>query len=124
MLNGYRDLIVYTKAYELSISIYYLSTEFPKEETYSLTSQIRRSSRSVAANICEAWAKRTYRKAFINKLTDSLGESNETEHWLKTAYDIGYIEEEKCLNLLGRCQEVQKMLASMIRKPDKFLSNH
>lgn len=121
MLQGYKDLTVYSKAYELSILIYHLTVEFPKEELYSLTSQIRRSSRSVAANICEAWAKRLYPKAFVNKLTDSLGESNETEHWLQTAFDIGYIKKEKYLSLSGKCREVQKMLASMIRKPDRFI---
>ncbi len=81
-INSFRDLIVYQKAYDVSKEIFEISKEFPNEEKYSLTDQIRRSSRSVCANISEAWAKKIYIKHFVSKLTDSLGEEYETETWI------------------------------------------
>ena len=81
-INGFRDLIVYQKAYALSMEVFELTKSFPKDEKYSLTDQIRRSSRSIPANIAESWAKRIYIKAFVNKLTDALAEEFETEVWL------------------------------------------
>jgi len=89
--GSFKDLIVYQKAYKLAIEIFEISKTFPKEETYSLTDQIRRSSRSVTSCIAESWAKRRYEKAFINKLTDSLGEEYETEGWLDYSYDCNYL---------------------------------
>jgi len=80
-VGSFKDLIVYQKAYKLAMEIFEISKSFPKEEKYSLTDQIRRSSRSVTACIAESWAKRIYERAFINKLTDSLGEEFETEGW-------------------------------------------
>ena len=80
--RGYRDLLVFQKAYKLSLEVFKLTLQFPKEEKYSLTDQIRRSSRSIPANIAESWPKRIYPKMFINKLTDSLSEQAETEVWL------------------------------------------
>jgi len=80
-INSFKDLIVYQKAYKLAMEIFEITKSFPKEEKYSLTDQIRRSSRSVTSCIAESWAKRRYVKSFINKLTDSLGEENETEVW-------------------------------------------
>ena len=77
-IQSFKDLIVYQKAYKLAMEIFKLTNSFPKEEKYSLTDQIRRSSRSVTACIAEAWARRRYEKSFVNKLTDSLGEENET----------------------------------------------
>jgi four helix bundle protein len=77
VLRGFRDLIVYQKSFALAMKIFELTKSFPKEERYSLTDQIRRSSRSIPTNIAEAWAKRIYPKVFVNKLTDSLGEENE-----------------------------------------------
>ena len=88
--KGFRDLIVYQKAYKLALEIFKITKSFPKEEKYSLTDQIRRSSRSVPANISEAWAKRRYVKAFVNKLSDCLGEASETEVWLDMSYDLEY----------------------------------
>ena len=85
-VNSYRDLTVYKKARELAKEIFELSKAFPDEERYSLTSQIRRSSRSVGAQISEAWAKRLYKAHFISKLTDGDGEHQETQHWIDTAH--------------------------------------
>ena len=81
MVNSFKELIVYQKAFKLAMDIFELSKKFPKEERYSLTDQIRRSSRSVSSCIAESWAKRLYIRAFVNKLTDSLGEEYETEGW-------------------------------------------
>lgn len=86
-----RDLIVYQKSRALAREVFQLTKSFPKEEMYSLTDQVRRSSRSVRAQIAEAWAKRAYEKHFISKLTDSDGEQHETQHWIETAEDCGYI---------------------------------
>lgn len=79
---SFRDLIVYQKSYKLAMQIFHVSKAFPNEEKYSLTDQIRRSSRAVTSMISEAWAKRDYPKSFVYKLTDSLGEEFETEGWL------------------------------------------
>ena len=94
--------------------------KFPKEETYSLTDQVRRSSRSVGAQIAEAWAKRAYEKHFISKLTDSDGEQHETQHWIETAEDCGYIPHENSELLVEKCREVGRMLGSMIDKASLF----
>ncbi len=120
-INSFRDLIVYQKAYKLSMEVFNVTRTFPKGEKYSLTDQIRRSSRSVCANLSEAWAKRLYPKAFVNKLTDSLGEEFETETWLCYSKDCKkYMEEETYNELMSRYAEVRKMLISMINNPDKF----
>ncbi len=119
-INSFRDLIVYQKAYKLSMEVFNVTRTFPKEEKYSLTDQIRRSSRSVCANLSEAWAKRLYPKTFVNKLTDSLGEEFETETWLCYSKDCKYMEEQTYNELMSRYAEVRKMLISMINNPDKF----
>jgi len=93
-VGSFKDLIVYQKAYKLAMEIFEISKTFPKEEKYSLTDQMRRSSRSVTACIAESWAKRRYEKAFVSKLTDSLGEEYETENWLEYSKDCKYIQEE------------------------------
>jgi four helix bundle protein len=85
--KSHRDLIVYQKSRILTREIFEMTKPFPKEETYSLTGQVRRSSRSVGAQIAEAWAKLTYEKHFISKLTDADGEQHETQHWIETAED-------------------------------------
>jgi len=119
-ISSYRELIVYQKAYKVSMEIFILSQSYPKEETYSLTDQIRRSSRSVTANLAESWAKRKYIKVFVNKLTDSLGETLETENWLHYSRDCGYIHQESFESLISQYDEVRKMLISMINNPEKF----
>lgn len=119
-IESFKDLIVYQKAYKLAMEIFEISKSFPKEEKYSLTDQIRRSSRSVTTCIAESWAKRRYEKSFINKLTDSLGEENETEVWLDFSKDCNYIQKEIQETLLSEYDEVRKMLISMINNADKW----
>ena len=118
--KSYRDLEVYKLARQLSLEIFNTSKSFPKEEMYSLTDQIRRSSRSVGAQIAEAWAKRRYKKHFISKLTDSDGEQQETQHWIETALDCGYITKKLSKDWLERYASVGRMLNSMINKADSF----
>jgi len=119
-IESFKDLIVYKKAYKLAMEIFEISKGFPKEEKYSLIDQIRRSSRSVTSCIAESWAKRRYEKSFINKLTDSLGEENETEVWLDYSMDCNYIEKETNIKLLNEYEEVRKMLISMINNAGKW----
>ena len=118
--KSYRDLEVYKLSRELSKDIFDLSKIFPKEETYSLTDQIRRSSRSVGAQISEAWAKRRYEKHFVSKLTDADGESQETQHWLETSFDCKYIDKSILDNFLKKYESVGKMINSMINKSSLF----
>jgi four helix bundle protein len=118
--QGFRDLIVYQKSYKLAMEIFEITKSFPKEEKYSLVDQIKRSSRSVPANIAEAWVKRKYPKSFVSKLLDSLAEEAETEVWIDMSKDCKYIDDQLYNSLLDRCQEVAKMLNSMINTPDKF----
>jgi four helix bundle protein len=115
-----RELIVYQKARQASHLVFELSKSFPKEETYALTDQIRRSSRSVGAQICEAWGKRRYERHFVSKLTDADAEQLETQHWIETANECGYISAAQCDQLLGLLCEVGRMLHSMIAKADQF----
>ena len=119
-ISSFKDLIVYQKAYKLAMEIYKISNDFPKEEKYSLTDQIRRSSRSVTSNIAEAWVRKKYVKSFVNKLTDSLGEEYETETWLDYSRDCKYIPIKKHEELLAGYDEVRKMLISIIHHPEKW----
>jgi four helix bundle protein len=119
-VGSFKDLIVYQKAYKLAMEIFEISKSFPKEEKYSLTDQIRRSSKSVTACIAESWAKRRYEKAFVNKLTDSLGEEYETENWLDYSKDCQYIKNDTHDRILSEYDEVRKMLISMINNPEKW----
>lgn len=120
VIRSFKDLIFYQKAYELGMEIFNMTKHFPVEERYSLTDQIRRSSRSITANIAEAWAKKLYIKHFVSKLSDSLGEEYETEVWLDYFKDCGYIESEKHKALVEKYDEVRKMLIAMIREPERF----
>ena len=119
----FRDLIVYQKARGVARRIYQLSQEFPSEEEYSLTDQGRRASRSVGAQIAEAWGKRRYEKHFVSKLTDADSEQLETQHWLETAFDCGYINEDQRDSLCNDLQEIGRMLNSMIQKAASFCSS-
>ena len=121
MLNGYRDLKVYQLAFKLAMEIFDLSKRFPQEERYSLTSQIRRSSRSVAANIAEGFRKRQYLNMFASKLADSDAEAAETQVWLDFAHGCGYISEEAQKRLVSGYKELGKMIGSMMRNPDRFM---
>ncbi len=120
MVNSFKDLIVHKKAHKLAMEIFKVSMKFPKEETYALTDQIRRSSRSVSACIAEAWAKRKYEKVFVNKLTDSLGEEHETEDWLDYCYESKYISEEEHQQFLKGYDEIRRLLIAMINDPGKW----
>ena len=119
-INSFRDLIVFQKAYDLSMEIFELTKDFLIEEKYSLIDQIRRSSRTVCTNIYESWAKRIYVKAFVNKLTDALGEEHETETWLNYSKDCNYLMINKFDHLMANYEEIRKMLISMIYNPEKF----
>lgn len=120
---SFRDLIVYRKARELSLAIFKLTKRFPREEAYSLTDQIRRSSRSTGAQIAEAWAKRRYVKHFVSKLTDSDGEQQETQHWIETALDCEYISQEEAKTLPEKCTEIGRLLGGIIAKAEQFCNS-
>lgn len=113
----HQELEVYKKAFAAAMRIFEISKTFPKEELYSLTDQIRRSSRSVCANIAEAWRKRRYQSAFIAKLNDSEGESAETQTWLEFAVRCEYLNKETGRELFKEYDEITAMLVSMIAKP-------
>ncbi|HEV2883824.1 MAG TPA: four helix bundle protein [Pyrinomonadaceae bacterium] len=106
MLRGHRDLKVFQLAYRLAMEIFQLTRHFPKEEVYSLTDQIRRSSRSVPANLAEAFRKRRYPNMWVNKLTDCDGEATETQVWLDFALDCGYLSKENHVRLTAGYEEV------------------
>jgi len=118
--QSFRDLVVYKKSRQIQQEIFNLTKSFPKDETFSLSDQIRRSSRSIGANLAEAWAKRRYEKLFISKLTDSDGEQMETQHWIETALDCGYIDQKKSSELIGKCLEIGRMLGGMMEKSELF----
>ncbi|PWU15480.1 MAG: diversity-generating retroelement protein bAvd family protein [Verrucomicrobia bacterium] len=120
-INSAKDLIVYRKAYELAMRMFEISKRFPPEERFALTGQIRRSSRSVCQNLREAWAKRCYEAHFVSKLTDSDGESNETDTSLDFARDCAYISKTEHGELVSISDEVRKMLGSMVKNPTPFL---
>ena len=119
-LQGYKDLIVFQKAYAAAMEVFYASKNFPKEEIYSLTDQVRRSSRSVCVNIGEDYRKRIYPKHFVSKMSDSDGECTETLIFLDFAKDCGYLSEEKHKQIIGEYEQVGRMLGSMMNSPEKF----
>ena len=119
-VKSFRDLEVYKLSRQLAKEIFEVSKKFPKEEMYSLTDQVRRSSRSIGAQIAEAWAKRRYEKHFTSKLTDADGEQQETQHWIETATDCSYISMDTANNLLSQYASIGKMLNSMISKSSSF----
>src|SRR3989440_12344823 len=120
-INSAKDLRVYRVAYELGMKVFELTKGFPSEERFALTSQIRRSSRSVCLNLREAWAKRRYEPHFVSKLTDTDGEANETDSSLDFARDCGYISDETHRTLVAKCTDVRRMLGGMIKKPESFI---
>jgi len=119
-LQGYRDLKVYQLAYRLAMEIFEVSKGFPKDERYSLTDQVRRSSRSVAANIAEAFRKRQYPNMFVSKLADADAEATETQVWLDFAKDCGYLSPERYSALSAGYGDVGKMLGAMMAHPERF----
>jgi len=119
-VSSFRDLEVYKLAKELSMEIFSITKEFPREEVYSLTDQVRRSSRSIGAQIAEAWGKRRYEKHFISKLTDADGEQQETQHWIETALDCGYLSTSNAEALIRKYEQLGKMIGAMINKSSSF----
>jgi len=120
-LKSAKDLKVYQNAYILAMKIFNTSKSWPAEEKFSLTDQIRRSSRSVCSNLREAWAKRRYEAHFISKLTDADGENSETHTWLDFAKDCEYLSEAEHRYLVEECQAVGAMLGSMIKNSTPFI---
>ena len=120
-ISSAKELVVYQKAFELGKLAFALTLRFPREETYALTSQLRRSSRSICLNLREAWAKRRYPAHFVSKLTDCDGESNETDSAIDFAFAHGYISEEQHRYATGLCCEIGRLLGSMIQNPEPFL---
>src|SRR5437773_9020083 len=121
-VTKFHELEVYQRQRTLAKEVFVLSKRFPKEEQYALTDQLRRASRSIGAQIAEAWAKRLYPRHFISKLTDADGEQMETQHWLIEASDCGYIDAANSKRLLALCEEIGRMLGSMMRKAETFSS--
>ena len=119
-MGTYKDLLLYKKSFSLAMEIFTITRQFPKEETYSLTDQIRRSSRS--ANICtiEAYRKRKYPNHFVSKLTDVDMENSETQGWLAFAKECNYITKEVYDNLYSSSDEIGRLVQYMIDNPGKF----
>ncbi|HLA94536.1 MAG TPA: four helix bundle protein [Pyrinomonadaceae bacterium] len=120
-ITRHQELDVYKKAFDAAMEIFEMSKKYPKEEVYSLTDQIRRSSRSVCANIAEAWRKRRYEAAFIAKLNDAEGEAAETQTWLEFAVKCEYIDREKAVKLFRFYDEILSMLVAMVVNLDKWI---
>lgn len=120
-IKSAKELEVYKRAYTLAMKVFHLTKHFPPEEKFALTSQIRRSSRSICLNLREAWAKRRYEAHFISKLTDCDGENGETNSSLDFGKDCGYITGDVHAELTFFSEEIGKMLGSMIKNPDSFL---
>src|SRR5262245_50858340 len=120
-IQTHRDPEVYQKAFDAAMRIFECSKPFPKEETYSLTDQIRRSSRSVCANLAEAWRKRRYEGAFVSKLSDAEAEAAETQVWIEFAVKCGYLCADVARRLYQIYDEVLAMIVAMIHNPDQRL---
>lgn len=119
-MGDYRKLIAYQKAFDLAMEIFEITKSFQPEEKYSLTDQVRRSSRSVCTNFVEAYKRRRYKDYFISKLNDSETENAETQVWLDFSLACGYISEAKHTELTSKNDEVAKLILYMINNPDKF----
>ncbi len=120
LIRSFRDLEVYKRAREQAKRIFVITQSFPKEERYSLTDQIRRASRAVAGMIAEAWARRRYEAAFVNKINESLGEAMETQAWLDSALDCEYVDAKLHADLDQEYQGIGGMLNRMIDRADTF----
>jgi len=119
----FKELTVYKKAFSLAMEIFEITKKFPDEEKYSLTSQIRRSSRSVYGSIAEAYRKRMYEAHFVSKSTDADMENSETSVWIDTAFVCKYINEKTKNDLTNKVEEIGRMLNHMIENPEKYLRN-
>lgn len=120
LLVKHAKLDVYRRAFDASMKLFELSKGFPKEETYSLTDQMRRASRSVCANLAEAWRKRRYTASFISKLSDSEGEAAETQVWIQYAVSSGYMSREAAKELYAEYDIIIGMLVTMITHPEQW----
>jgi four helix bundle protein len=120
-IQKHTDLDVYKKAFQTAMSIFHMSKPFPKEETYSLTDQIRRASRSVCANLAEAWRKRRYEAAFVAKLSDAESEAAEAQVWLQFAVACHYLGSDSATSLYQNYDEILRMLVAMINAPQSWL---
>jgi four helix bundle protein len=120
-IREHTELEVYKKGFDAAMLIFEISKKFPREETYSLTDQIRRSSRSVCANLAEAWRNRRYKAAFISKLSDAESEAAETQVWLEFAMKCGYLERHQGVSLYKTYDEILRMLVAMINKPQSWV---
>ena len=114
LAQSFRDLDVYQLGRRLQLEIFTLSKVFPREEKYSLTDQVRRASRSVGANIAEAWQKRRYQAHFESKLSDADAEQAEVQHWIESAVECGYLDAEDGHRLLAMCRDIGRMLGKMM----------
>lgn len=119
-ITSHKDLRVYQRSFDLGMQIFELTKHFPADEKYSLSDQIRRSSRSVSGNIAEAWRKRRYPKSFVAKLSDAEGEAAETQVWLDYALACGYLDETIHNNLINEYDQLLGMLVTMILNPDQW----
>ena len=120
-MSSYKNLLAYKKAFALAVRIFTITKGFPPEEKYSLIDQIRRSSRSVCANLSEADNKRRYKDYFISKLNECISENGETEVWLDFSLEFNYLSKAEHFELVALNTEVGKLLWYMINNPDKFL---
>jgi four helix bundle protein len=120
IIKSHKELIVYQLAFKVSMEIFQITKSFPKEEIYALTSQILRSSRSVCANVAEAFRKRRYEKAFVSKLSDSEGEAAETQVWLDYSFECGYLPDDAYQRLLDEYEKIIGMLVNMLKHPEKW----
>ena len=119
-MAGFKDLTVYKKGFEMANMVFKLSKQFPIEEKYSLTDQVRRSSRSVTAQFAEGYRKKRYPLHFVSKMTDADGENAETQVWLDHAVACGYVTASDIAPIIGLTEEVGRMLGDMIEHPEKY----
>jgi four helix bundle protein len=124
MIESHTELEVYQIAFSAAMSVFEISKSFPKEETYSLTDQVRRSSRAVCANLAEAWRKRRYKKSFRSKLSDAEGEAAETQTWIQFAVECEYIDRNEAADLFEDYEHILKKLVTMINNPEPWLLNN
>jgi four helix bundle protein len=120
VIKSHKELIVFQLAFKLSMEIFRITKNYPKEEIYSLTSQIRRSSRSICSNLAEAFRKRRYEKAFVSKLSDSEGEAAETQVWLDYSIACEYMDDQNYQILFNEYEKVIGMIVNMIKHPEKW----
>lgn len=119
-ISSFRDMKVYRAAFDLQTDVFDLTKAFPRKELFSLTDQIRRSSRAIGANIAEAWQKRRYVAHFVSKLSDADGEQAETQHWFDTALACRFVSAGEHARLRGQCEEIGRMLGRIMSQPEQW----